>query len=89
MSETKTSKKMPITARDPHHNGAIEWGWDGTDLWQRQFGSFVWTRVSRIHPTRHRVRMLAELMSFSVAELKEMQNGSLTPLSSGPAPERS
>lgn len=53
---------MPRTARDPHHNGCAEWGWDGKDLWHRQNGSRWWTRVNRIHPTPKRVAMLTALM---------------------------
>lgn len=80
MPEIETTKKMPITAKDPHHNGDVEWGWDGTHLWVRHWKvTQKWTIVKRIHPTRHRVRMLAELMSFSFEELKDMQNGKLAP----------
>lgn len=53
---------MPFTARDPHHNGAAEWGWDGYKLWQRQYGGGQWTLVKRIHPTPKRCAVLAQLM---------------------------
>lgn len=74
MPEIKTTKKMPITAVDPHHDGNVTWGWDGLNLWVRHTGQLEWTRVSRIHPTRHRCRTLADLMSFSVTELKALRN---------------
>lgn len=58
----RTDKDMPRTARDPHHNGCNEWGWDGQWLWHRMRGQRYWTKVNRIHPTPARVQMLAELM---------------------------
>lgn len=53
---------MPRTARDPHHNGCNEWGWDGYDLWHRMRHQRYWTQVKRIHPTPKRVAVLAALM---------------------------
>lgn len=58
----RTDKDMPRTARDPHHNGCNEWGWDGQYLWHRMVNQRYWTKVNRIHPTPARVQMLAELM---------------------------
>lgn len=58
----RTDKEMPRTARDPHHNGAAEWGWDGQHLWHRQYQQRWWTKVKRIHPTPARVKMLSKLM---------------------------
>lgn len=62
MSGERTLKTMPLIARDPHHNGVCEWGWDGHQLWHRQRGERWWKMVKRIHPTPARCRMLAGLM---------------------------
>lgn len=58
-----SDKPMPFTCRDPHHNGASEWGWDGQYLWCRQTGWGKWTLVKRVHATPKRMAVLAELMA--------------------------
>lgn len=63
MTAVTTTAPMPFTARDPHHNGACEWGWDGTVLWHRQRGEKRWVKVNRTHPTPKRIAVLAELMA--------------------------
>jgi len=57
-----TTKPMLRTARDPHHNGCAEWGYDGYEFWQRQFGSKQWIRVKRSHLTVKRVQTLYQLI---------------------------
>ncbi len=68
MTQTTTRAIMPFIARDPHHNGKAEWGWDGNRLWHRQVGNHYWTIVKRIHPTPRRVAVLAELMKRKPGE---------------------
>jgi hypothetical protein len=50
------------TARDPHHFGECEWGWDEQYLWHRSIGQSKWTRVNRISFTAARVLIIAELL---------------------------
>lgn len=79
VSGQRTQKPMPLTARDPHHNGACEWGWDGSHLWHRQRGERWWVMVRRIHPTPARVRMLSGLM-LPVHQLLQEQRPQRDPL---------
>ena len=73
MNDNRTEKATPLTARDPHHNGACEWGWDGHTLWHRQVGQRWWTMVKRVHPTPARCRMLAGLMLPLYQLMKDQQ----------------
>ncbi|UYB51180.1 hypothetical protein OCJ37_14415 [Xanthomonas sp. AM6] len=50
------------TAKDPHHDGRAQWGWDGTFLWHRGVGQSRWTKVNRISFTPARIQLIAELV---------------------------
>lgn len=76
----RTDKKMPRTARDPHHNGTAEWGWDGLQLWHRQVGERWWVKVRRTHPTRKRCLMLAQLMIPAAEMLRQNRSDELPEL---------
>lgn len=49
-------------ALDPHHDGAMTWGWDGNTLWIRSSGGKTWTPVSKVSVTPARIAMLYNLI---------------------------
>ncbi|MGS2945103.1 hypothetical protein AB1A47_04415 [Enterobacter hormaechei] len=54
-----------LTAKDPHHDGCMLWGWDGKDLFTKLDSPVVkrWQKVKRIHPTPARIAVLNSLMN--------------------------
>lgn len=55
--------QMLRVCRDPHHDQAIEWGWNGGKLYQRMYGTKKWHLVKRVGVTPARVKMLNWLIN--------------------------